>query len=68
MKSCDKRKKREDNAAVKRVELHCHTMKSSMDAVCSAEDVIKTAKNFGHTALAVTDNGNVQGFTDALHA
>ena len=64
----DFRSKREDFAARKRVELHCHTKMSDMDACGDAEDIIKTAKHFGHTSIAITDHGNVQGFTFASHA
>ena len=59
---------RSDLSLNKRVELHCHTKLSDMDGVASAGDLIKTAKRFGHHALAITDHGNVQGFTEAFHA
>ncbi|HPF29241.1 MAG TPA: exonuclease domain-containing protein, partial [Lachnospiraceae bacterium] len=64
----DFRKKREDNATRKRVELHCHTKMSDMDAVSSVRDIVKQAKRYGHTAMAVTDHGDVQAFPDANHA
>ncbi len=64
----DFRSRREDFAARKRVELHCHTKMSDMDACGDAADIIKTAKHFGHTSIAITDHGNVQGFTFASHA
>lgn len=60
--------KRKDVSAKKRVELHCHTKMSDMDGVSSAEDIIKRAIEFGHPAIAITDHGCVQGFTDAYHA
>lgn len=67
MKGNDFRVKRHDNSVDKRVELHCHTKMSDMDGVSEAKDLIKQAINFGHKALAITDHGNVQGFTEALH-
>ncbi len=68
MKSSDNRVKREDLSAEKRVELHCHTKMSDMDGVASPKDIIKQAISWGHKAIAITDHGCVQGFTDALHA
>lgn len=59
--------KRVDTAANKRVELHCHTKMSDMDGVSDAGSIIKRAMSWGHKALAITDHGAVQGFTDALH-
>ncbi len=59
---------RMDNSARKRVELHCHTKMSDMDGVSDVKDLIKRAKKWGHTALAITDHGCVQAFPDANHA
>lgn len=67
-RSLDKRPKRVDNAVQKRVELHCHTKMSDMDGVSDAGDIIKKAIEFGHKAVAITDHGVVQGFTEGLHA
>lgn len=67
MKSSDFRVKRTDMAMEKRVELHCHTKMSELDAVSDAGAIIKQASEWGHPALAITDHGVVQGFTDAFH-
>ncbi len=60
--------RRMDNSPVKRVELHCHTKMSDMDGVSDVKSIISRAKSWGMPAIAVTDHGCVQAFTDASHA
>ena len=60
--------KRMDTSIEKRVELHCHTKMSDMDGVSEVKDIIKRAKKWGMTSIAVTDHGCVQAFPDANHA
>jgi len=63
-----KRLDRKDTAEKKRVELHIHTVMSQMDSTINAAALVSRAKKWGHTAVAVTDHGNVQSFPDMMIA
>ena len=64
-KSRDFRDERRDNAAEKRVELHCHTKMSELDGVSDVRAIVRRACEWGHRAVAITDHGVVSAFPDA---
>ena len=57
-----------DDAEVKRVELHAHTMMSQLDAVTKFDltlhtsELVSNAINFGYKAVAITDHNGCQAF------
>lgn len=59
---------RKDKADKKRVELHLHTTMSAMDATIPPDVAVKTAAKWGHSAVAITDHANVQGYPEAMKA
>src|SRR5699024_9593749 len=60
--------KRQDNADKKRVELHVHTNMYMLDATNSISDFTNQAKDWGHTAIAVTDHATLQAYPEASGA
>lgn len=59
---------RQDDAPVKRVELHAHTKMSSMDGLNEVADLVGQAAKWGQEAVAITDHGVVQAFPAAAEA
>ncbi|HZJ69103.1 MAG TPA: PHP domain-containing protein, partial [Candidatus Eisenbacteria bacterium] len=55
---------RQDNYPDKRVELHIHSKLSAKDGTINPKDIVKTAADFGHPAVAITDHGVVQAFPE----
>ena len=56
-----------DDAPVRRVELHTHTVMSQMDGVVTIEQLIDQARKFKHRGLALTDHDGAQSFPNAFN-
>lgn len=55
---------RRDKADRKRVELHFHSNMSEQDGLSPVSSIIDRAIRWGHEAVAITDHGSVQAFSD----
>ena len=62
------KKKKQDTAEHKRVELHLHSNMSELDGGCEVKDLISQAFDYGHKAVAITDHMVVQAFPQAQSA
>ncbi|MDE7161720.1 MAG: PolC-type DNA polymerase III, partial [Anaeroplasmataceae bacterium] len=58
----------EDNAPVKRVELHAHTKMSNLDGLTEPADYINQAIAWGWNAMAFTDHNGLYSVPDIAHA
>ena len=63
-----KKETRQDNADVKRVEIHAHTKMSTLAGSIDAGDLIKQLKAWGHRGFCLTDLSNVQSYPDVMDA
>ncbi len=59
---------RQDNAPVKRVELHLHTNMSAQDGLTRPDDLVKQLVKWGHEAVAITDHGTAQAYPTMFNA
>ncbi len=58
--------KRKDSYDKKRIELHLHTTMSALDGLTDIKEALNRAKEWGHSALAITDHGGAQAFPAAF--
>ncbi|CAC13848.1 DNA POLYMERASE III, ALPHA CHAIN POLC-TYPE (POLIII) [Mycoplasmopsis pulmonis] len=57
-------KDRQDNEKEKRIELSFRSKMSTMDGILSPLDIVKQAKKFNHSSIAILDHNSVQAFPD----
>src|SRR6185312_5276288 len=50
------------------VELHCHSAYSFLDGVSLPDELIRSASELGHAALALTDHNSVSGSMELAQA
>jgi DNA polymerase-3 subunit alpha len=50
-----------DSHPKKFVQIHCHSDASMLDGAASVDKLVKRAKEYGHSALCLTDHGNPSG-------
>lgn len=55
---------RKDEYPSKRVELHLHSKLSAMNGLLDVDEIIKTIKKWGHSAVAITDSGVLQSIPE----
>ncbi len=60
--------KRTDDAPVKRVELHSHTMMSQMDGLIDPKKLLKKVRQLGHRGIGITDKNGIQCFPKVYKA
>ena len=63
-----KKETKVDTSIVKRVELHVHTRMSGLDGLCSADDFMKVASEWGMPAIAFTDHCGVYANSEISHS
>lgn len=64
----NQKKKKEDTVEEKMVELHTHSKMSEMVGVTEVGEILARAKQYGHSAVAITDYGVVHSFPAAYKA
>ncbi len=63
-----KKDKKVDQSEVKRIEFSARSSMSPMDGFISAPDLLKHAKQLGHSSIAIIDYQNIQAFPDIYNS